>query len=410
MSTNISGNSSFPWIKTSTDNSKNDLRMNLLKEFYATNLPEDERGTFDESFPEGARLKVENEHLYTKGSDCSQPYEFYNSLIDNKEYLTNTLDLSSEEYDALTCIALGLASQETGMGMEDGYLEEQSGLYSLARKIGITFGSKHSASSGLTQIKIFDQMENMERFYSSIMKQKGVDAKSKTSDNLNNPEYSAIATMVVLKTIMLNYENYEKTMNENHQNLAEQFENQGINSQEAEEKGFDYLSQIYQKYQNSSDEEKIEIRLAFKQLLKSTDGSTKENPSPDGEKYTEEIQFERLKEALGSDVALEDDALSYLKLALSSEICQMDKVEYCAYAWNCGTGETGMQPDRIMAEKIGIILSNPEDFDYDQYAANVIALSEKYAQQVTGYDNTDDAYIALKEALEEDDKEEKGTY
>ena len=402
MSTNIGGSSNLPWVKTSIDNSKRDLRMNLMSEFYATNLPEDERSTFDESFPEGARFKVEDEHLYTKGSDCSQPYEFFNSLIDNKQYLTNTLDLSSEEYDALTCIALGLASQETGMGMEDGYLEEQSGFNAMIRNLGINLLSKHSASSGLTQIKIYDQMENIERFYSSIMKQKGVEATSKTDDNLNNPEYSAIATMVVLKTIMLNYDEYQKTINENHENLAQEFENKGIDAQEAEEKGFDYLSQIYEKYQNSSDEEKVEIRLAFKQLLKSTDGSTKENPSPDGKEYTEEIQFERLKEALGSDIALEDDALSYLKLALSSEVCQMDKVEYCAYAWNNGTGDTGMQPDRIMAEKVGIILSDPEDFDYDQYAANVIALTEKYAQQVTGYENTDDAYLAVKEALEEE--------
>ena len=29
MSTNISGNSNFPWIKTSIDNSKRDLRMKI---------------------------------------------------------------------------------------------------------------------------------------------------------------------------------------------------------------------------------------------------------------------------------------------------------------------------------------------------------------------------------------------
>ena len=59
----------------------------------------------------------------------------------------------------------------------------------------------------------------------------------------------------------------------------------------------------------------------------------------------------------------------------------MNMTEYCAYAWNKGTGTTGMQLDRLLADKIGTILSNPEDFDYDQFTVNVASLAEKYASQ-----------------------------
>ena len=55
--------------------------------------------------------------------------------------------------------------------------------------------------------------------------------------------------------------------------------------------------------------------------------------------------------------------------------------EYCAYGWNKGTTGTGMQLDRMLAEKIGTILSTPEDFDYDQFTVNVSTMAEKYANQ-----------------------------
>lgn len=411
MSTNV-GNYQLPWLRQTSDtsgiNSWRKLSPNCIDELYATNLKEEDRGNFEETFPEGARFKIVDEHLYTPNSESSQPYDFYNSLIDNKQYLTNTLDLTSEEYDALSCIALALASQETGMGYEEGYNEENTFKGGILRKLGIFFTSDNSASSGLTQIKIYDRAQEFVQIYRSIMQQRGVKFDGKVSDNLDDPEKSAIATMVLLKTISLKYNDYEKTMNEKNEELKQEFANQGIDPQEAENKGFDYLSQIYQAYQNSTDEQKVEIRVAFKQLLKSTDGSTRENPSPDGKEYTEEIQFERLQEALGDNVVLEDDALSYMKLALSNEICQMDMIEYCAYAWNSGTGDTGMQPDRIMAEKIGIILSDPEDFDYDQYSANVVSLTERYAQQAGNAKDRDEAYSMMQEALK--DLNKKGTH
>ena len=59
----------------------------------------------------------------------------------------------------------------------------------------------------------------------------------------------------------------------------------------------------------------------------------------------------------------------------------MNKTEYCAYAWNKGTGKTGMQLDRLLADKVGTILSNPEDFDYDQFTVNVSTLAFMYSNQ-----------------------------
>ena len=59
----------------------------------------------------------------------------------------------------------------------------------------------------------------------------------------------------------------------------------------------------------------------------------------------------------------------------------MTKTHYCAYAWNKGTEETGMQLDRLLADKIGTILTDPESFDYDQFTVNVTRLAEKYEAQ-----------------------------
>ena len=69
--------------------------------------------------------------------------------------------------------------------------------------------------------------------------------------------------------------------------------------------------------------------------------------------------------------------------------------EFCAYAWNKGFESDGRKLDRMLAESIGIILSDPESFDYDQFASNVENLAEKYARQSNSQISIDDmnAYL-----------------
>ena len=83
----------------------------------------------------------------------------------------------------------------------------------------------------------------------------------------------------------------------------------------------------------------------------------------------------------GSDLKLSQSDLNYIRYALTDEGQEMTMTEFLAYGWNKGTGTSGMALDRIIADKIGIILSNPEDFDYDQFTVNVSTLAEMYAEQ-----------------------------
>lgn len=386
------GEVQLPWQtqQTGANNyTKPTVHLEQISELYATDKKEEDRTNFEETFSEEMYFDA-HRNLYNSGSEFSGPYEFYNSLLNNREYLVNTLGIDNETYDALGCIALALASQETGMGFEDGYQEEQGGVLGFLRNAAIKLTSPNSASSGLTQLKIYDQIsENFDRWHESLLKQKGVSAKGKVTDNLNDPQFSAIATMVTLKVIMDNYDDYQKALDNKYTEIEEGFINDGIDSKEAEQKGFDYLSDIYLAYQDMPEEQKKDVRESLKYLFLSQDGSTKESPAKDGEKYTEEIQFEKLKEALDDSVQLDDDALRYMRFAMCTTECQLDMTEYCAYAWNNGIKETGMQPDRAISEKLGIIFSDPEQFDYEHYSANVVSLAEKYAEQSTsqnGYD------------------------
>ena len=139
-------------------------------------------------------------------------------------------------------------------------------------------------------------------------------------------------------------------------------------------------------YKGASDSQKIEIRETFKQWLLSTNGSKIGDKGVDDE-YNEEVQLNKLNELLANnsaDFKLEEDSLHFIRYALTADGQEMNTAEYCAYGWNKGTGATGMQLDRMLAEKIGTILYNPEDFDYDQFTTNVSMLADKYAEQSIG--------------------------
>jgi hypothetical protein len=128
------------------------------------------------------------------------------------------------------------------------------------------------------------------------------------------------------------------------------------------------------------------------------------NGSKEGDKgvdddYNEEIQLNKLNEILknnNADFTLEQESLHFIRYALTADDKAMNVTEYCAYGWNKGTGTTGMQLDRMLAEKIGTILYNPEDFDYDQFTTNVATLSKKYAEQsvyTNGIDALNNAFL-----------------
>lgn len=401
------GNLNLPWERPKTPapwggESQQSISFGLINEFYTTNATEAKRESFSSFYvekmydDEGRR----RDYLYNFDCNISESYRFYDALMENKKYLTTTLDIKDDEYDSMCCIALALASQETGMGLEEGYQEEQvknmfndpdSFITTITRKLGISTISDNSQSSGLTQIKIYDQFQNVfSKWDMSALIQRGVKVDGKVSDNLEIPEIAAIATIGVLKTIMDNFDEYKAKLDKQHGTFAKEFINQGIDPAEAEQKGFNYLSDVYEVFQNSTNKEKLEIQDAFSQWLLSENGTTKKNPNEDGEFYTEEIQLERLQKALGGKVELNQESLNYIRFALCSEDCQMDVTEYCAYAWNNGTQEKGMQLDRLLSGKICAIFRDSEIFNNNNkghesqnnnYVGSVLSLIERYAQQ-----------------------------
>lgn len=417
------GDVSLPWERPKTPEawggeSKQSINYRLIQEFYITNQEEDKRTSFDNTF------RIENlynengsrgDGKYADDSEYVECFRFYDALEDNKQYLMNTLDIESDEYDSMCCVALAIASQETGMGHEDGYQEEQvknmfdsfgNFFTTITRKAGIWLFSDNSQSSGLTQIKIHDQFQNVFQDWDiSALRQRGVKVDGKLSDNLEIPEVAAIATIGVLKTIMDNFDEYKATLDRKHAEMAKNFDLQGITPAEAEQKGFDYLSDMYTFFESASKEDKAEIQDALCQWLKSTDGSTKKNKSDSGNYYTEEVQMERLQKVFGDKIKLNMDSLQYIKFALCSEDCQMDVTEYCAYAWNNGIEDWGMKPDNLMSGKIGAIFrdsdnmakNGKEDNVNNNYVGSVISLIERYAQQGSSFN----PYWAVEDHLDD---------
>ena len=376
--TNINGVSPYNYNKEDikTNYEQNDIQLEDISILYTTDKKEEDRTTFEETF----------NNVYV--NDSGQGQKFLSGLIDNKENLMKELGLTEDQYDSLACTALALASQETGMGQEEGYNEENKGIGKFFRgvlkQIDVLRGGA-SASSGLTQMKIYDFINDPTKLseeQKNILKEYGITADGVAKNNLyDNPDKAAIATMVVLKSLTEKYDDYKEVLSTENQKLEDKL---GITSEAEKEelkaKGNDLLAQISKAYENNGDDKKkSNIRTAFKEWLLAKN-DTKKGDKVDKE-YNEEIQLEELNKLLGGSPKLETSDIDLIRYALTSNGSEMNMTEYCAYAWNKGTGETGMQLDRLLADKIGTILANPEDFDYDQFTVNVSTLASKYANQ-----------------------------
>ena len=132
------------------------------------------------------------------------------------------------------------------------------------------------------------------------------------------------------------------------------------------------------------------------------------NGSKTGDKvdkgYNEEENLNKLNSILSNNSEnfepITEEELHFIRYALTAEGKEMSPVEYMAYGWNKGTEGTGMQLDRTLADKVGTILYNPEDFDYDQFTTNVATLAEKYANQSVGENSLDIMNDALLDDFE----------
>lgn len=379
------GNYEYQSVNNSQEKSNIDLED--IQIVYETTQDDTERGTFDESFQSVPKEASE------------QGNQFLTSLIENKSKVMYELGITNEEeYDSLACVALALASQETGMGKEKGYNEENQGLGQLTRVVGKfiseTFFGDSSASSGLTQMKIYDFM-NSKDFpdkYKQAISECGVVVNGRNRNNLyKEPDKAAIATVAVLKYIGENYGQYTTELMTQHKNLINEIANSPEKQAAVDIQSEETMSQIKDIYDNAPEDKKNEIRATLKDWMLSKNGSKIGDKDVDIE-YNEEANLSKLNALLkecGANFELNDYSLDLIRYALTKPGEEMSQVEYLAYGWNKGTGGTGMQLDRMLAEKLGTIFRDPEDMDYDQFTANVTALAEKYAEQSVGRNGFD---------------------
>ena len=207
-----SNNDDFSIKKKSTEKNEG-IKLEDISVFYETQQVEKERSSFNMSFKEQPIM------------NSKEGQKFINGLIDNKEVLCERLGLSEEQYDVFACTALALASQETGMGTEKGYQDENNGFgkfkRDVAKIVDVLLGGA-SASSGLTQMKINDFMnEKLSASDVELLKELGIKTSGLNGNNLYaNPDKSAIATIVVLNSIAQNYDDYKTMLKNEHDDLA----------------------------------------------------------------------------------------------------------------------------------------------------------------------------------------------
>lgn len=112
---------------------------------------------------------------------------YINSIANNKQELQQKFNLSSDEYNRLAQLAVGIAEQESKYGTSKRYKVKGNipdFLITLAKG-----GGNPARSRGLTQIKVNGDNKEMRDIYSQLGVNEGT---------INSPEMSAIATMARL--------------------------------------------------------------------------------------------------------------------------------------------------------------------------------------------------------------------
>lgn len=386
-------------------NNKKNIDIEEIEFLFATEMVEDKRTDFDSTFES---IEVSSKAVGGGEEDNEQARLFYQGLNDNKAYLCEKLGISEEKYDSLACVALALASQETGMGDEKGYQSENEGIgkffRGVAKWVDKNIRGGMSASSGLTQMKIYEYInENgLPEDKKQILLDLGIQVDGITDNNLySEPDKAAISTMVLLADLNENYDGYTSKLSEYHNEVASEISNDPEELEDAKQNGNEVLNKISTAFKTLPADEQEELRNAFKDVLLAKNDSTASFKEiiTGGFDFNEEIQMKKFNKLLrqnGIDVEINSETLDNIRYALTEDGAQMNETEYLAYAWNKGTGETGMQLDRLLAAKVGTILSTEDNFDADQFESNVASLAHMYANQSVdenGIDYLNDALV-----------------
>lgn len=116
--------------------------------------------------------------------------QFAQTLVNNKRNIQEQFNLSSDEYNRLVDLALGMAEQESKFGTSDKYkIKDYIPDWLLDTAKRISRGKSGARSRGLTQIKIGSDNKEMQKLYNSY----GI-----TEDNITDVDKSALATIIRL--------------------------------------------------------------------------------------------------------------------------------------------------------------------------------------------------------------------
>ncbi len=120
---------------------------------------------------------------------------FAKTLEDKKLELMTKLGLTSDEYNMMAELAFGIAERETKFGDSKKYKLKESANWGVSLVKWLK-GDNSTNSRGLTQMKLgnYTDKETLE-----FLKEYGI-----TEDNLSDPEKSAIATVIVLRSMYKN--------------------------------------------------------------------------------------------------------------------------------------------------------------------------------------------------------------
>lgn len=359
---------------------EDDFEVEKINTIFTTEKPETEREKFNNTFNE---TNIDDENSL-------QGKMFLEGLNKNKADLMKDLGLSDNEYDSLACVAMALASQETGMGLEKGYISENTNINGVFRKILKETLSKiggSSASSGLTQIKIYDFMKNEEN--RTLLEKYGVEAPSAGKSNLFfEPDKAAVASMVYLtKTTKEFLPMYEDSMKEYHEKVRGSLDS-SLTDEQCLNKGKEILNAIKTVFNQQDTEGKEGIRAALTGWLLSEDNTeaserkfNKKDPGMHDLDYCEGDKFRMLYSHLATNgVKLEANDINYVRYLMTTDDYKFDSVESCAYAWHYGV-YGGLAPDRYIAEKLGTMFTVPNNVSDSYYTDNVKYLTGKYANQ-----------------------------
>ena len=153
--------------------------------------------------PETVKIKADRELTQKLNyNDRSEEAKLFSDTLDeNKQLLMETLNLSEEDYDSYVKLAKAISIVETRAG-NDSEMKLFDALENIPLVNRVATSVHGTLSAGMTQIKVSDFAPAEKKILEKLGVQTG------DVNNIDDPKYSALATMVHINTLMKSYKAY----------------------------------------------------------------------------------------------------------------------------------------------------------------------------------------------------------